>query len=103
MMRTCRFFGLALFVLGMMPRIAGAAQTTLVPQPHYGGVAQKVARVLPAAHLSQKPLNDAISQVAWTNLLNAFDFDHSYFLQSDIDAFIPMRTQIDYVLKAGDV
>ncbi|HOE60061.1 MAG TPA: carboxy terminal-processing peptidase [Kiritimatiellia bacterium] len=103
MMRTCRFFGLALFVLGMMPRIAGAAQTTLVPQPHYGGVAQKVARVLPAAHLSQKPLNDAISQVAWTNLLNAFDFDHSYFLQSDIDAFIPMRTQIDDALKAGDV
>ncbi|MDX9867374.1 MAG: carboxy terminal-processing peptidase [Kiritimatiellia bacterium] len=103
MMMTCRFFGLAIFALGMMPPTAGAAQATLVPQPHYGGVAQKVARVLPSAHLSQKPLNDAISQTAWTNLLNAFDFDHSYFLQSDIDSFIPMRARIDDALKEGDV
>ena len=33
-----------------------------VPQPHYGDVAQKVARVLPAAHLLQYPLGDEISQ-----------------------------------------
>ena len=52
-----------------------------VPQEHYGDIAQKIARMLPSYHLSQRPLNDEISQKAWTNLLNAFDFDRSYFLQ----------------------
>jgi len=74
-----------------------------VPQPHYGDVAQKVARVLPAAHLLQYPLGDEISQKAWTNLITAFDFDRSYFLQSDIAAFTNMQTRIDDAVKAGDV
>ncbi len=74
-----------------------------VPQPHYGDVAQKVARVLPAAHLLQYPLDDEISQKAWTNLITAFDFDRSYFLQSDIAAFTNMQTRIDDAVKAGDV
>ena len=74
-----------------------------VPQPHYGDVAQKVARVLPSSHLMQHPLNDEISQKAWTNLINSFDFDHSYFLQSDVDAFTNMQFQIDEAVKAGDI
>jgi carboxyl-terminal processing protease len=74
-----------------------------VPQPHYGDVAQKVARVLPAAHLLQYPLGDEISQKAWTNLITAFDFDRSYFLQSDIAAFTNMQTRIDDAVKTGDV
>ena len=74
-----------------------------VPQPHYGDVAQKVARVLPAAHLLQYPLGDEISQKAWTNLITAFDFDRSNFLQSDIAAFTNMQTRIDDAVKAGDV
>jgi len=74
-----------------------------VPQPHYGDVAQKVARVLPSAHLMQRPLNDEISQKAWTNLLNTFDFDHSYFLASDIAAFTNMEFQVDDAVKTGDV
>lgn len=74
-----------------------------VPQPHYGEVAQKTARVLSAAHLLQLPLDDTISQKAWTNLLNQFDYDHSYFLQSDIEAFANMQVKIDDAVKAGDV
>ncbi len=79
----------------------GAAQP--MPLPHYGDVAQKVARVLPAAHLLQHPLDDDISQKAWTNLINSFDFDHSYLLQSDVNAFTNMQFQIDDAVKAGDV
>lgn len=74
-----------------------------VPQEHYGDIAQKAARILPAYHLSQRPLNDDIAQKAWTNLLNAFDFDHSYFLQSDVVSFTNMQFQIDDAIKAGDV
>ncbi len=74
-----------------------------LPQPYYGEIAQKVARVLPAAHLSQHPLDDDISQKAWTNLLTSLDFDHSYFLQSDIAAFTNMEFKIDDAVKTGDV
>ena len=74
-----------------------------VPQPYYGNVARKVATVLQEAHLLQFPLNDEISKKAWTNLITSFDYDRSYFLQSDIEAFAGMQTQIDDAVKAGDV
>ena len=74
-----------------------------MPQPYYGDVAQKMVHVLQKTHLLQRPLNDELSQRAWTNLITSFDFDHSYFLQSDIDAFANMQTQIDDAVKIGDV
>ena len=100
-----RLVALALCVafpsLGLRAEENGGSQP--MPLPHYGDVAQKVARVLPAAHLLQRPLNDEISQKAWTNLINSFDFDHSYFLQSDINAFTNMQFQIDDAVKSGDI
>ena len=75
----------------------------LVPQPHYGDIAQKVAHLLPSVHLLQHPLDDSISQKAWTNLIDSLDIDHSYFLQSDIAAFTNMEFQIDDAVKSGDV
>jgi len=76
---------------------------TFMPQPYYGEIAQKVARMLPAAHLLQHPLNDEMSQKAWTNLIESLDADHSYFLRSDIESFTNMEFQIDDAVKAGDV
>ncbi|MBP5319430.1 MAG: carboxy terminal-processing peptidase [Kiritimatiellae bacterium] len=71
------------------------------PLPYYREIAQKVSRVLPSSHLLQHPLDDAISQKAWTNLITSFDFDHSFFLQSDLDGFGRMTFQLDDDLKAG--
>ncbi len=75
----------------------------LVPQPHYGEIAQKVGRMLPSSHLLQFPLDDAVSQRAWTNLVNSFDPDHSFFLQGDIHAFTNWSTRIDDAVRSGDV
>ncbi len=83
----------AFFVTGAQP----------LPQPYYGEIAKKISRLLPDKHLLQVDLNDDISQKAWTNLLNSLDFDHSYFLQSDIEAFEGMRLKIDDAVQAGDV
>lgn len=94
-----------LWFLAVMTAV-GAAVTVVaqpLPQPHYGEIAKKMSRLLPDKHLLQTDLNDAISEKAWTNLLNSFDFDHSYFLQSDIEAFDSMRLQIDDAVKAGEV
>ncbi|MBP5226656.1 MAG: carboxy terminal-processing peptidase [Kiritimatiellae bacterium] len=71
------------------------------PLPYYREIAQKVSRVLPSSHLLQHPLDDVISQKAWTNLITSFDFDHSFFLQSDLDAFSRMTFQLDDDVKAG--
>ena len=89
--------------LGLTLCAAESVPKALVPQPYYGDIAQKVAHVLPSVHLLQHPLNDEISQKAWTNLIDSLDVDHSYFLQSDIAAFTNMEFQIDDAVKAGDV
>lgn len=74
-----------------------------VPLDYYGGIAQKLARALSMGHVSQKPLNDTVSRQAWTNLLDLFDFDRSYFLQSDINSFANKEDRIDNMIKDGDV
>ncbi|MDD2598509.1 MAG: carboxy terminal-processing peptidase [Kiritimatiellae bacterium] len=74
-----------------------------VPKDYYGVIAKKMARTLAMGHITQKPLDDSVSRQAWTNLLDLFDFDRSYFLQSDIEAFASYQGQIDDMIKAGDV
>ena len=103
-MRMCAFLAAACVCAGISaPQAAGETAEALVPEKHYGEIAQKLSRVLPSAHLLQTALDDGISQKAWTNLVNSFDPDHSYFLQSDIDAFTNMASRIDDAVKAGDV
>jgi carboxyl-terminal processing protease len=74
-----------------------------VPKDHYGAISKKFARAVSLAHLSQRRLDDSVSAQAWTNLLDSLDFDHSYFLQSDIDYFANSMHQIDDMVKNGDV
>ena len=73
------------------------------PQPYYGRVAQRLAGMLPRYHVLQKPFDDGISRAAWTNLVTFYDFDHSVFLKSDLDAFAARELTLDDELKAGDV
>ncbi len=82
---------------------AAGAGRVLEPLPHYAEVARQFVRLLPAAHLLQQPLNDAISARAWTNYVASLDYDRAYFLQSDIDAFAAQRETLDDSLKAGDL
>gem|GEM_PF-289389 len=80
-----------------------AAKKPFGPQPHYVDIAKKVAGMLPSKHLLQTSINEKLSCQAWTNLMNAFDPDRSYFLQSDIDDFAQMETKMASAIKAGDV
>ena len=57
-----------------------ARAEALRPQKHYAGIARRVANMLPAKHVTQQPLNDAISQRAWTNLVTMYDYNHAVFL-----------------------
>ncbi len=75
----------------------------LAPQRQFANIARKVANMLPAYHVTQQALDDAISQRAWTNLVTMYDYNHAVFLQGDLDRFAPMQTGIDDALRRGDV
>lgn len=75
----------------------------LAPQRQFANIARKVANMLPAYHVTQHTLDDAISQRAWTNLVTMYDYNHAVFLQGDLNRFAPMQTEIDDALRRGDV
>ncbi len=79
------------------------ASTALKPKKYYGKIAQRMAAMIPQYHVLQKPLNDEISQKAWTNLISFYDFDHSVFLQSDLDALSVHEKTLDDEIRNGDV
>jgi carboxyl-terminal processing protease len=75
----------------------------LEPDPFYAQIARQFARTLPASHLLQTPLNDAIAARAWTNFLGMLDYDRAYLLRADIAEFEARRPALADALKAGDV
>ena len=93
-----RFFLLSVLLLSV-----AAADADVAPREYYGKIAQRLAGMLTKHHVLQRPLDDAISQRAWTNLVTFYDYDHSVFLQSDLDRLAARQTKLDDELKAGDV
>ena len=79
-----------------------AAFADVEPQDYYGKIARRVGDMLPKYHVLQKKLDDDISQKAWTNLVTYYDFDHSVFLKSDLDALSAREKRIDDEIHAGD-
>ncbi len=65
--------------------------------------AKLIARDLPRAHLSHRPCDDRVAAAALDNFLNALDFEHSYFLASDVAAFQKDATNLDDWLAAGNM
>ena len=59
----------------------------IAPEANYGTIAKKLAYGLPRIHLNETALDDSISEKSLDNYLSSLDFDHSFFLQSDIDEF----------------
>jgi carboxyl-terminal processing protease len=90
------------FNLGLIAETNAPAKP-IAPQAYYGEIAKKVMRVLPSMHLLQFPVDEALSRRAWTNFVNSFDPDHSYFLQEDIREFSALETNLAIVVKSGDV
>ena len=92
----------SLMFLGLL-MATGGVSAEVAPQGYYGKIAQRLAVMLPIKHVLQQPLNDVISQRAWTNLVTYYDFDRSVFLKSDLDAFAAREKNLDDELKSGDV
>lgn len=80
-----------------------APKKPLEPKNYYGKIAARLSDMLPTGHVLQHKFDDEISQRAWTNLVTYYDFDHSVFLQSDLDRLAAHEKTIDDELKRGDV
>lgn len=107
-MERKRLSGIALLAFcltafGMCRGEAEPAAAVLVPQPYYGQVAQRAGNMVEKYHILNHPLNNEISQRAWTNLVTMYDYGHDVFLKSDLDAFAAMETRIDDALRQGKV
>lgn len=83
------------------PSLADAEK--LAPQPYYSNIARKLANMLPAYHVTQKPLDGEMSQRAWTNLVTMYDYNHAVFLKSDLAVFEDMKDGIGVALRRGDL
>ena len=65
--------------------------------------AKLVAEMISKYHISQKSIDDRISQLLLKRLLKELDPQKLYFLQSDIDIFNKYRDQLDDMIAIGNV
>lgn len=73
------------------------------PRNYYGKIAKRLADSLPKYHVLQQPMDDEVSQRAWTNLVTFYDYDHSVFLKSDLDRLAAHERTIDDEIGDADV
>jgi carboxyl-terminal processing protease len=66
-------------------------------------IAARVADRLPRIHLNRKEFGDAIATNALALFIDSLDFDHSYFLASDIAEFQQQATLLDDQVAEGDI
>jgi len=73
------------------------------PAPYHPKVDKLVNAIISRYHYRKVDLNDSLSAVIFNKYLNTLDFSHSYFLQSDVDKFKQYKTQLDDMIKDGDI
>jgi carboxyl-terminal processing protease len=61
-----------------------------------------IGRILPEGHLSQHPLDDAISRRALDDLVQDLDPSKLYFLKSDVENLGRWRDRLDDMVRSGD-
>ncbi len=66
-------------------------------------ISRTVAYSLPVFHLNQLPLDTGVATNAFNLFIDSLDPAHSYFLQSDIDAFQEEAAGLSKRLRKGDV
>jgi carboxyl-terminal processing protease len=81
--------------------------TTLLAEhlstPQQTQVAKLVCEMIESTHISQNPIDNSVSAKLVDEFIKTLDPNKLYFLQSDIDRFNKYRTELDDLLKAGNV
>jgi carboxyl-terminal processing protease len=83
------------------------AATTLLAEhlstAQQANVAKLVCEMIESTHISQKPIDDSISAKLVDEFVKSLDPLKLYFLQADIDRFNKYRTELDDLVKAGNL
>ena len=66
-------------------------------------IALMVRGIVSSQHLTRHELDDEISERAFNTFIDRLDPMKLYFMQEDIDAFQTEKTEIDDMLKSGDL
>ncbi len=82
---------------------AVAKPKAVAPEPVYPEIARRVVSQLGTTHLSGERFDERLSAVAWTNLVDALDFDRTLLTQEDLRRLEPKRGQIAKMLAEGDL
>jgi carboxyl-terminal processing protease len=77
---------------------SAAAADTLKPGPNDSRIAFVAVRLLENYHYLRHPLDREMSEKIYDGYVNALDRGHENFLQSDLDEFSPLRTNLDMLL-----
>lgn len=64
---------------------------------------RRFALLLETRHYLQKPIDVEVGRQAWSNYISRLDYDHCFFLQSDIDEFKAWENTLHRDLKKGDL
>lgn len=102
-LRSLAFVALALSLAGSSAPSQQNGKEPLAPTAHHIRAAKLLALNLPQRHLNRKPLNAEIATNALAIYLDMLDFEHTYFLQSDIDEFRAKGPELADLLRAGDL
>ena len=78
-----------------------ALAAPLAPEPVYPEIARRVVRQLNTTHLSGERFGDHLSAVAWTNLVDALDFDRTLLTQADLKRLDPLRARDVFIFKVS--
>ncbi|NOY61997.1 MAG: tail-specific protease [Gammaproteobacteria bacterium] len=73
------------------------------PNREYSAITREVIGQLQRKHYLQTAVDDKVASATLDRYLKALDSSRMYFLGSDINAFEPYRTQLDDMLKRGDL
>lgn len=93
------------FLLSLLLTVSAAyaKPKAVEPEPVYPEIARRVVTQLGATHLSGERFDDRLSAVAWTNLVDALDFDRTLLTQEDLRRLETQRGRIDDMLAEGDL
>ena len=92
------------FALSIMLALTLAPLHAELTKEQCGRITKTVGQIIGQVHYRQTQLNDEISKHHLRNYLNALDFGHMIFLQSDVDSFEKLYgTQLDDQVRFGNL
>jgi len=102
-LKHIRRFALLVIMGCGLAAVVALARTSTTDVANENEITRLIAKDLPRMHMTHKPCDDELAENALNIFLDTLDYDHCYFLASDIVAFKSHADELDDRLKKGDI